>query len=104
MSIDPSTLVPSTPPSWRNMLTVPLAIPAWAGATLFMAAAVAGAISEPKPTPRTTSATVRFVQPSCGWTRSSSNDPSAVMISPAVSMTLKPMRGNNRGAIALMAT
>ena len=49
----PSTLGPSTAPSWRNMLTDALGMPACSAGTLFTAAAVEGATSRALPAPAT---------------------------------------------------
>ena len=54
MTIAPTTATPSVWPTWREVVAIAAATPAWARGIPDTAALVIGALTNPKPSPKTT--------------------------------------------------
>ena len=100
----PVMLAPSVLPTWRNMLTVALAIPPSSWGTLMTAAAVLGGRISPAPAPNIASRPAVTANEVAGSCVSISSAPVALSRRPAPIVALKPARRTIRAATELTMT
>ena len=97
--IAPMTAIPSEPPTWRNVLSIPEPTPALSTGTELSAAAVIGVIMIAMPTPPSSipGRSERYDESVCSWAKTSSAPLSIVI--PAVISQREPSLSDERPAI-----
>ena len=93
------TAIPSEPPTWRNVLSIPEPTPALSTGTELSAAAVIGVIVIAIPTPPSSipGRSERYDESVCSWAKTSSEPLSSVI--PAVISQREPSLSDERPAI-----